>query len=219
MNVLDWILLIYSILHILIIQKLENELHSKLSLSIVLILIFFRCFLGFQILKLFTAIIGIINGILFKLGPFLLIVGFFYCTTAIVFFSLDTSADKITVLRDMYYWTIFGGIDDAAFQIQLSAIPIFFGTFIISILLMNILIAYLSNEYSRLEERQVFEDLQTKAELNLDVEMVISFLKRLFSKSFRKSFQFRNQQYKKMMNVLANSNKKFLKVIFFLNNK
>ena len=206
MNILDWVLLTYSSIHILIIYKSPNFLHVKLSLSFVLIMIFFRCFLGLQIFKAFTAIIGIINRILFKLGPFLLIVGFFYCSTSVMFYALDSSMDKITVFRDMYYWTIFGGIDDAAFQIGLSAIPIFFGTFIISIVLMNILIAYLSNEYSRLEERQVIADLQTKAELNLDVEVVISLFKRVFSPSFKNSLKCRNNRYRKMMAQWASQN-------------
>jgi hypothetical protein len=65
--------------------------------------------------------------------------------------------------------------------------------------LMNILIAYLSNEYSRMEDRQVIEGLQTKASLCLDIEVVIALFKRSFSSRFRRLAAFRDSQYNSVM--------------------
>ena len=193
-------LLVLTIVHILVIEQLKLPTEQKMSLCIILVLIFFRCFLSLQIFKAFTAVVGIIIRILFRLGPLLTIVLLFYVGTSLMFLSLQTEMESLTVFRDMYYWTIFGGIDDNAFELSLSGIPIVFGTCIISILLMNILIAYLSNEYSRLEDRQVIENLQTKAILNLDIEIVVGLFKYLFSKRFRDSIQFRHDEYFRLMN-------------------
>ena len=199
MNFLDWTLLFYLVIHILVIQEYSSEFYIKLSTTVSLILLIFRCFLSLQIFQAFSAIIGIIIRIIFKLGPFFLIVLFFYTSTSIMYYSLDTSMENNLVLKNIYIWTIFAGIDDATFDVSLSVIPVIFGTAIISVVLMNILIAYLSNEYSRLEERQIIAGLKTKAELNLDIELVISFFKRIFSSKFRKSIQFHDRQYVHMM--------------------
>ena len=210
MNFLDWTLLFYLVIHILVIQEYSSEFYIKLSTTVSLILLIFRCFLSLQIFQAFTAIIGIIISIIFKLGPFFLIVVFFYTSTSIMYYSLDTSMENISVFRNMYIWTIFAGIDNATFDVGLSVIPVIFGTAIISVVLMNILIAYLSNEYSRLEERQIIAGLRVKAELNLDIELVISFFKRIFSSKFRKSIKFYDLQYIRMMETWNSQENKLI---------
>ena len=112
----------------------------------------------------------------------------------------------------MYYWTLFAGIDDNAFNVQLSVIPILFGTIIISVILMNILIAYLSNEYSRLEEKQVLEGLKTKALFNLDIEIIIALFKRI-SKRNRIKNNYYDSQYDQMLKFWKNKDFLVFKVI------
>lgn len=46
-----------------------------------------------------------------------------------------------------------------------------------TIVLMNILIAYLSNLFSRLEDAQKLNDLKEKAVLILDLEIIVMFFK------------------------------------------
>ena len=135
-----------------------------------------------------------------------------------MFYSLDLESEKTIIFRDMYYWTIFGGIDDNAFEVDLSGIPIIFGTFLISIVLMNILIAYLSNEYSRLEERQVIADLQTKAGFNLDMEVVISMFKWMFNSNFRNDMKIKNRNYWHIMNKWGSSEDLSQVMVWFIVN-
>ena len=201
-------MLAYLLVHILVIEEYVSEIYVNLSNTVCLFLLIFRCFIGLQVIKSFTAMIGIIIQIIFKMGPFFIIVLFFYLSTSVMFYMMDTNEDPLSVFRSMYIFTIFAGIDGESFDINLSVIPVLFGTIMIAIVLMNILIAYLSNEYSRLEERQVIESLKTKAELNFVIEVVISMLKRLFSKKFREAIRYHENQFNKIMkNFYLNESK------------
>ena len=104
-----------------------------------------------------------------------MIVLILYLFTCIMLFYLNISISKSNLLQDMYYWIFFGGIDDTAFDIYLSFIIIIFRTFFK--IIINIFIAYLSNQYSGLEDSQVLENLKTKAKLKLEIEVLISFFR------------------------------------------
>jgi hypothetical protein len=99
----------------------------------------------------------------------------------------------------MYIWLIHGGIDDSTFSTNLTYIPIMFGTILVTIILMNIMIAYLSNEYSRLEEKQHLDDIRGKAQINIKLELIIRYFKLVFNKKFRQNQKFRDHHYANMI--------------------
>ena len=85
---------------------------------------------------------------------------------------------KLTSFRAAYLWTLFGAIEGEDFTSgQFVTIAILFGTIIVTIILLNILIAYLSNVFSRLEEQQLVNDLKEKASMILDMEIISWFFK------------------------------------------
>ena len=52
----------------------------------------------------------------------------------------------------------------------------------VTIILLNILIAFLSNEFSRMEDQQQINTLKKKASLILDVELIFKLFRELFRK-------------------------------------
>ena len=101
--------------------------------------------------------------------------------------NLDPDHNIISNLRDGYAWTIFGGIGgDDLDKYTMASIPIIFGTLIITVILLNILIAFLSNVFSRLEEQQSINNLKEKASMIIDMEIIIHFYKYKLSGLARK---------------------------------
>ena len=94
----------------------------------------------------------------------------------------DGENDKLSIsdcFIRVYYWVIFGGIGESDFKLDLSMIPLVVGPIFIGIILMNIMIGFLSNEYSRLEEVQKIKNLVYKAEMNLDIEIICYLVRSL----------------------------------------
>ena len=65
-------------------------------------------------------------------------------------------------------------------------IAVVFGTVIVTIVMLNILIAFLSNEFSRLQDEQKINDLKEKASMMLDMEVILWFFKYIITRKITK---------------------------------
>ena len=198
-NLFDWIVILLSLFSIFSPAKIrEHESFTAFTLFL-MIMIYYRCFNYFNVFDSFRSLVGIINIILVKIIPFFSIVVFFYVLVAILMIHIQKENSEKEHFRDVYYWVFFGGIDGDTFDPKFSFIAVIFGTLFIGIVLLNILIAYLSNVFSALEEQQQRDSLTGMAMLCLDVECVISMFKKLFSRKYKSSFYNRHNDYFRCM--------------------
>ena len=153
-----------------------NSMSNQLVGMAIILLIFYRGFFLLRIFSAFTSLVGIINTVIKKLVSFFLILFYAYLMIIILMSKLSNTG-TIDHIRDVYYWVFLGGIGGESFDMKYSAIPIIIGSLVITVVLLNILIAYLSNVFSRLEDQQKVTDLKEKADLILDIEMLVRFFK------------------------------------------
>jgi hypothetical protein len=92
--------------------------------------------------------------------------------------------DKIwESLQAAYVWILLGGVETGSFgEFQYASIIIYSGTILITTILLNVLIAYLSNIFGRLEDQQFVNDLREKSSMVLDYEIIAYFFKLVFSR-------------------------------------
>ena len=141
-----------------------------------LILTYYRSFSYLRIIDSFTTLVGMINTILIKLLNFFLVLLYFYLFTGLLMKNLVPDYSMAHIFQKTYIMTLFGGVSVDDFHINpLVTVSIVFGTLMVTIVLMNILIAHLSNIFSRLEERQQINDLKEKAGMTLDLEVIFYF--------------------------------------------
>ena len=151
---------------------------SKLLSTLSLMVLFYRSFSYLRIINSFTTLVRMINIIISKLVVFFLILAYFYVATTFLLLNLDTKMLNKNSFTYTYALTMFGAIaNDHFFKFRFAALGIIFGTLSVTILLMNILVAFLSNAFSRLEEQQHVNGLKEKASMILDMEVLIRFFK------------------------------------------
>ena len=177
-NLIDWcsmsLLLTYFIL---LFDKTDSD-ENKVVGAIGLMIMYYRSFSYLRVFDPFTTLIGMINEIIGKLIIFFIILFYFYFTTVLLMMKLDPEQSRLSVVSLVYLWTFFGGVDGSDFEdYKLSYIAIYFGTIIVTIILLNILIAFLSNLFSGLEDQQKANDLKEKASMILDLEAFVYFFK------------------------------------------
>ena len=185
LNFFDWSCLISCLIYIFVPEDTRERYLPQLFLLIVMILLFVRMYSLLSVVTAFTSKIFIINRIILKGIPFSIIIFFFYVATSMLLVFLDTDKPVNTTKMhfiSVYYWVIFGGFDNEAFEIRFSYIAVIFGTIMVGVFLLNILIAYLSNEFSRLEEQQLISGWKEKASMNLSLELIAFFFKNGFTK-------------------------------------
>jgi methyl-accepting chemotaxis protein len=102
-------------------------------------------------------------------------------------------------MTDVYYRIILGSIEGDAFEEKFSSIPMIIGSMFVTIFLINVLIAYLSNLFSRLEEQQKFQEMQEKAELILDIEIIVRFFKYYITGHISVRREYESEFYKRML--------------------
>lgn len=178
----------------------------------VLILVFYRGLGMLRIFDAFTTLVGIINTIIKELVVFFSILFYAYLCVVIVMIKLDNSNNITLRFQDVYYWVLLGGIEGDAFEVEFSAIPIVFGTLFITIVLLNILIAYLSNLFSRLEDQQKVSALKERASLILDFELVVRMFKYVIPGTLRIERKFEEL---KIQEMITSKPVKFSEVIWF----
>ena len=109
------------------------------------------------------------------------VVVYFFCAFVFLMIGISPEDQRIISVRNIYIWTVFGGIDDATFDTHLSFIVVVLGTLLVSVVLLNILIAYLSNLFSSLEETQILDDLREKASFVFGIEIILRFFRYFIS--------------------------------------
>lgn len=137
-----------------------------------------RSFSYFRIFKPMSNIVGIISIIIRKLWVFMLILLYFYYTMVCIDMIYRFGGVEDSFFYEVYVWTILGGAESEHFDYypNVNAV-IIIGTIFITIILLNILIAYLSNVFSRLEERQNINLVKEKSSMILDLEVIFYFFK------------------------------------------
>lgn len=190
LNIIDMATVPLVLFYIFIPFSTHKNYHVKLVYLFVLFLLFFRSITHLSVIPTFTSIFKIVNVIIVKMVPFLIMVFVFYVSVVFMVIyirnednNLDDVNDKLSIsdcFIRVYYWVIFGGLNQEDFKLDLSMVPLIIGPVFIGVILMNIMIGFLSNEYSRLEELQKIKNLVYKAEMNLDIEIIFYLFRSLF---------------------------------------
>lgn len=151
---------------------------NKILGSVGLMMMLYRSFSYLRIIDSFTTLIGMINTIIQKLFIFFAILIYFFVSSGLLIIKLNPQENSILSLGNAYVWTFFGGIEGSDFKnFDYAGIAMIFGTVMVTIILLNILIAFLSNLFSRLEDQQKSNDLKEKASMILDLEVVVHFFR------------------------------------------
>ena len=165
--------------------KLHEQATEGSSIFIALILMLLIYYRGFSYLRFFdsfTSMIGMINTIVGKSISFF---GALFYAYFVVFFMLirvDPSDSVVNKIRDAYIFALFGGVEQDHFDARFIFFPIVIGTMIVTIILLNVLIAFMSNVYNRMEKRQAITSLKEKASMLLDLEVYISLFLKIYEK-------------------------------------
>lgn len=167
----DWITHIATLGYLVFLSENYTSDEGRVVGVVVLILVFYRGFSLLRIFDTFITLVGIINIIIFRLLAFFGILLYSYFTIAILMIKLDNSNNLSLRFQDVYYWVFLGSVEGEAFDVEFSYLAIVFGSLFITIVMLNILIAFLSNLFSRLEDQQKVDSLRQKAFLVLDFEL------------------------------------------------
>lgn len=178
-------------------EPVQSDINKVLG-SVGLIMMFYRSFSYLRIIDAFTTLIGMINTIIQKLVIFFLILIYFFVASGILILKLNPQGKPILNMGNAYVWTFFGGIEgDDFLKFDYAGLAMIFGTVMVTIILLNILIAFLSNLFSRLEDKQKSNDLKEKASMILDLEVVVHFFRFVITGKARafKRFELKRQSY------------------------
>lgn len=187
-------------------MKLHEQATEGAAIFIALILMLLIYYRGFSYLRFFdsfTYMIGMINTIVGESAAFFTTLFYAYFVVFFLLIRVDPGDDILNKLRDAYIFTLFGGVEQDHFEAKYIFFPMVIGTMIVTIILLNILIAFMSNIYNREEERQEITSLKEKASMLLDLEVYISLFKKIFEKVKGK---YNNEDYRSTQQ----------KMIFFL---
>ena len=178
---------------------IQNETAVQVFNVIILIFVFYRGFTFLRIFDIFTSLVGIIIIILKRLMVFFLLLVYMYLCSSVLIVKLTGTADVVKTMGDVYYWIILASIEDYAFDVPYAAIPIVLGSIFVTIILINILIAYLSNLFSRLEEQQRVQENKERAALILDIEVFVSFFRYYITGKTKLRNEYEMEQYRQML--------------------
>lgn len=213
-NYFDWIVYICTLLYNIGLHLQDENDGVMIFVIVLLTLLFYRGFMYLRIIGIFTALITMIIIILRRLIAFFFMLAFTYLGVVLILVKLRTDCRNCPgtaiSFRDVYYWIFLGSVEADAFDTPLAAIPVIFGTVFLTIVLLNILIAFLSNEFSRLEERQKIQELKERAALIMNFEVLTMFFRYIVTKKIRLRNQFELEKYRMMLkneNAVVRSNK------------
>jgi hypothetical protein len=159
-----------------------------ITLFINTIAAYLRFFSYWRIFKCFSKEVGLVVITTKKTLIFLLIIFYFFMCFTIMSQIINHTSTFSQNFVNMYIWLILGGAEDDHFsEFPFVEMIIIIGSIFITIILLNILIAFLSNVFSRLEEEQEINLIREQAAMILDVEVMIYFFKHVcFKKRQRK---------------------------------
>ena len=186
-------------------EKDRNKIGAKVYNVIILIFVFYRGFSFLRIFDMFTSLVGMIIIILKRLTVFFLILVYLYLCSSVLVIKLTGTLTITKTFGDVYYWIILASIEDYAFDVPYAAIPIVIGSIFVTIIIINMLIAYLSNLFSRLEEQQRVQELTERASLILDMEVFVMFFKYFITGKVKLRKKFEIEIYKQMLKGNSNT--------------
>ena len=211
-NLWDWIIYICTLIYLTALKSQWSTRGAQIFLLCILIPLFFRGFLYLRILSTFTALVGMIQIIMTRLISFFLLLIYTYIGVAFMLFKVGKRCtDPVKCLSDdqvfqmVYYWIFLGSVESDDFETPYTAFPIIFGSLFTSIILLNILIAFLSNEFSRLEEHQRVQELRERAALIMNFEVLVMFFKYRLTRKIQLRRSFEREKYLRMLRPLMDS--------------
>lgn len=185
-NIIDWACFILLLVYFYHSQDDDIDHFQEQLMAIVsLLVVYYRNFSYLRVIKPLTTFVGIITVVFQKLVVFGFILFYFYLVTALLMVRLFPDDDPWECFGNAYFWAFFGAASPEDFQRSpFAVIVIVFGSIIVTVILLNILIAYLSNIFCRLEDQQHIDYFREKAAMILDVEIIMWFVNyRLTKKS------------------------------------
>jgi len=126
--------------------------------------------------------IGIINTIVGESLSFFGVMFYAYFVILFLLYRVEPSDTFLNKMRDAYIFTFFGGVEQDHFEAKYIFFPMFVGTMVVTIILLNVLIAFMSNVYNKMEMQQSFISLKEKASMLLDLEVYISLFVKMRNK-------------------------------------
>jgi hypothetical protein len=181
-NYIDFIALIFGFLFFLSLHKQATEGGSVFIALILMLLIYYRGFSYFRYFDSFTSMIGIINTIVAESLSFFGVMFYTYIVILFLLYRVEPSDTFINKMRDAYIFTFFGGVEQDHFEAKYIFFPMFVGTMVVTIILLNVLIAFMSNVYNKMELQQSVISLKEKASMLLDLEVYISLFVKIKDK-------------------------------------
>lgn len=176
------------------IQNISNQevsYENKIFVSISLLILYYRFFIYLKVIHVFTNFIGMINIIFLKLLAFFGIMFYVFMSLGFVMIKLNGNDTILKTFETAYVWLFLGGVEVGDFEnFKFAIIIIFFGTVLMTIVLLNVLIAYLSNIFGRLEEQQNVNYLKEKASMILNLEIIGFLFKHKLSGQLSKFFKY-----------------------------
>jgi hypothetical protein len=170
-------------------MKLHEQATGGAAIFIALILLLLIYYRGFSYLRLFdsfTSMIGMINTIVGESAAFFTTLFYAYFVVFFLLIRVDPGDSILNKLRDAYIFSLFGGVEQDHFEAKYIFFPMVIGTMIVTIILLNVLIAFMSNIYDREARRQEITSMKEKASMLLDLEVYISLFKSIFEKIKKK---------------------------------
>lgn len=178
-NYIDFFALIFAFLFFMALHEQATEGGSVFIALILMLLIYYRGFSYFRYFDTFTSMIGIINTIVGESLSFFGVMFYTYFLILFLLYRVEPSDDFINKMRDAYIFTFFGGVEQDHFEARYIFFPMVIGTMIVTIILLNVLIAFMSNVYNSMELIQSFLSLKEKASMLLDLEVYMSLIYKL----------------------------------------
>ena len=206
-NYIDIMALIFAFLFFTNLYQFFNQPGSLFIALMLIMLIFYRGFSYFRFFSSFMTMVGVINTIVSSSLSFFGVLFYSYVVILFMMIKVEPSDSLTSKIRDAYIFSLFGGIEQDHFEAKYIFFPIMVGTMIVTIILLNVLIAFMSNVYNKMEAKQIIISYQEKSSMLLDMEVYISLFQSI--NISRKTRKMRPEQKKEFIN-----NKK--KIAFFL---
>ena len=146
---------------------------------ILMLLIYYRGFSYFRYFSSFISMIGMINTIVASSVSFFGTLFYAYFSIFFLFIRADPGRSIVSKLRDAYIFLLFGGLEQPHFFPRIIMFPMIVGTMVVTIILLNVLIAFMSNVYNQMEQLQEITALKERSSMLLDLEVYISLFRTL----------------------------------------
>ena len=181
-NYIDFFALIFAFLFFNALHEQATEGGPVFIALFLMLLIYYRGFSYFRYFDTFTSMIGTINTIVAESLSFFGVMFYTYFVILFLLYRVDPGDSFINKMRDAYIFTFFGGVEQDHFEARFIFFPMVIGTMIVTIILLNVLIAFMSNVYNKMEETQVVRSLTEKGSMLLDLEVYISLFVKIKDK-------------------------------------